>query len=78
MKKPPERAAGKGAEDVDKAAKTYREELEAELAKRKEAARRILAVSTELHLTWREFEEVLERVKGIAYFSSGSEPVSTS
>lgn len=32
-----------------------------------DATRRILEVSTELHLTWEEFEDVLERVKRRAY-----------
>jgi len=35
-----------------------------------EAARRILEVSTELHLTWSEFDEVLGRVKDHAYICS--------
>lgn len=39
---------------------------EYELRMRK-ATKRILEMSTELHLTWDEFEEVLGRVKGSAY-----------
>ena len=31
-----------------------------------EAARRILEISTELQLTWNDFEQVLEEVKKIA------------
>lgn len=31
--------------------------------KTKEAARRILEISTELHLTWSEFEQVLTEIK---------------
>lgn len=56
--------------------KKLRKELEADRQRRKEAARRILEVSTELHLTWREFEEILDQVKGMAYISSsGNVPV---
>lgn len=58
--------------------KRLREKWEADRLRREEAARRILEVSAELHLTWREFEEILNQVKGIAYLSSGSEPVKTS
>lgn len=45
-----------------------------------EATRRILEVSTELHLTWYEFEEIVNRVKKEGYISSysGSEPERTS
>ena len=34
------------------------------------SAQRILEVSTELHLTWRELEKAVERVKGGAYISA--------
>ncbi len=35
-----------------------------------DAAQRILEVSTELHLTWRELEEAIERIKRTAYISA--------
>lgn len=35
-----------------------------------DAAQRILEVSTELHLTWRELNRAIERVQGLAYISA--------
>ena len=55
-------------------AKTFVEEV----AEREEAARRILEVAAELHLTWRDFETVVEYMKDIAYLSSGNESASNS
>ena len=49
-----------------------------EVARRKEAAQRILEVAAELRLTWREFERVMEFIKEIAYLSSGTESASNS
>lgn len=49
-----------------------------DVARRKEAAQRILEVAAELHLTWREFERVIEFVKETAYLSSGDESASNS
>lgn len=36
----------------------------------KDAAQRILEVSTELHLTWHELEKAVEQVKVLAYISA--------
>lgn len=44
--------------------------LHPEAKRIEDAAQRILEVSTELHLTWRELENAVERVKGGAYISA--------
>lgn len=54
----------------------YLDELRITEGRYEEATRRILEVSTELHLTWYDFEEIIGRVKRHGYISSysGIEP----
>ncbi len=58
------------ASEQEKAIQEMWYKLHPEAKRIEDAAQRILEVSTELHLTWREFEKAIERVKGDAYIST--------
>ncbi len=47
-----------------------RAKLEAEKVRHREAVHRILAVSAELQLTWKELDDVIESIKHKAYVLS--------
>lgn len=57
---------------------SFKQEAEIYVKKQQEAVQRILEVSTELHLTWKELDDAIDSIKRTAYISSGKEPVSTS
>lgn len=50
----------------------FAKEMREECERKKTAARRILEISTELRLTWADFEEVLGIVRRSAYLSNTS------